>query len=324
MREVAGAFGLGDVLAVAYLPNGMMNRNWRVETSSGTYAIKQLRDVEPDPARRQHDTIDQLAAAGLPVPRVVRTGEGDSVVEVDGLSYAASQWMVGEHREGATLAIAECVELGGLLGVLHHELERVLPDVPDQVEVRVRDHGGAVADAERYLALIAAKDEPDTFDRLAERGLIEGLELLAKYRDRAPKPDIGGGGWIHGDFNHFNVLWEAGSVRAVLDWDRLKAAPRGMEVARAAELLFWQETTFDLKRMAAFIGGYRAVAPIDSSDLLAGLQLRWWNLLCGFWPLDAHYDRNDLTCDHLFEPRCARLAWWCSHEDELIAAATAR
>ncbi len=324
MREVAGAFGLGEVRAVEYLPNGMMNRNWRVETSSGTYAIKQLRDVEPDPARRQHDTIDQLAVAGLPVPRVIRTGEGDSVVEVDGLAYAASGWVSGGFRDGTTLSLEECRVLGSLLGRVHHELAKVRPPVPDRIRVRLGDPDTTLVDVERYLAMIAAKDEPDAFDRIAVRRLHEERELLSRYGHRRPDPEVGAGGWTHGDFQHYNVLWDSGRVSAVLDWDRLRVAPRGYEVARAAELLFWKGTSFDLERVAAFAGGYRTTAPISTADLEGGLRARWWNLLCGLWPLDAHYDRDDSTCDHLFDLRCARLVWWCVNEDELKAAATAR
>lgn len=323
MRGVAATFGLGEVLTVEHLPDGMMNRNWRVETSSGTYAVKQLRDVAPDPARGQHDTIDQLAAAGLPVPRVIRTGEGDSVVEVDGLPYAASAWVNGGFRDGTTLSLDECRDLGGLLGRVHHELAKVRPAVPERIQLKLGDPTRTLADVERYLALIAAKDEPDTFDRIAVARLHEERELLSEHGHRRPEPELGAGGWTHGDFQHYNVLWDSGRVSAVLDWDRLRIAPRGYEMARASELLFWNGDSFDLDRIAAFAGGYRAVAPIATADLVASLRARWWNLLCGLWPLDAHYDRDDTTCDHLFDLRCARLVWWCAHEDELITAATA-
>ena len=324
MKDVVATFGLGEVWAVAFLANGMMNHNWRVDTSTGTYAVKQLRDVQPDEARRQHDTLDQLATAGLPVPRVIRTSEGDSVVEVDGLPYAASAWVSGTFRDGTTLSLAECRDLGALLGRVHHELADVRPAVPERIQLRFCDPAATLVDVERYLAMIAAKDQPDAFDRIAVARLHEERELLSRFGHRRPDAELGAGGWIHGDFHHLNVLWEAGRVSAVLDWDRLKVAPRGYEVARAAELLFWNGTSLDLERIAAFTGGYREAAPISTLDLEEGLRARWWNLLCGLWPLDLHYDRDDRTCDHLFDLRCTRLVWWCANEDALRAAATVR
>ncbi|WP_272944112.1 hypothetical protein [Actinopolymorpha alba] len=38
------------------------------------------------------------------------------------------------------------------------------------------------------------------------------------------------------------------------------------------------------------------------------------------WLLDAHYDEGDRSCDHLFQPNAARLAWWTARRDAVAAA----
>lgn len=45
-----------------------MNANWRMMTTTGHYAIKQLRDRPPETAREVHQVLPQLAERGLPVP----------------------------------------------------------------------------------------------------------------------------------------------------------------------------------------------------------------------------------------------------------------
>jgi Ser/Thr protein kinase RdoA (MazF antagonist) len=92
-------FGLAEPLEARPVANGLMNRNWQVRTAEGTWAVKQILDVDAQQARRQHRVTRALAGLGLAVPPPRATPEGDTLVEVPGLGvFAVLPWMQGVHR----------------------------------------------------------------------------------------------------------------------------------------------------------------------------------------------------------------------------------
>jgi hypothetical protein len=69
LQQVADAFGLGAVTRVQVVPEGLMNRNWRVATATGAWAVKQVLDVDAAAAPRHR-------GAGPHRPAHTRPGQG--------------------------------------------------------------------------------------------------------------------------------------------------------------------------------------------------------------------------------------------------------
>src|SRR4051812_21648558 len=67
LSMVAPAFGLGAIHHARYLADGLMNRNWRIATDRGSFALKQIIDVPLATARRNLGVLRVLAADGVPV-----------------------------------------------------------------------------------------------------------------------------------------------------------------------------------------------------------------------------------------------------------------
>ncbi|GGL25269.1 phosphotransferase [Planomonospora parontospora] len=84
ITRVAAAFDVGTPSGAVFLPAGMMNRNWRIETPEGVFALKEIADVPVAKARRSLTVLQALAAAGLPVCPPRSTVSGDLVAAVDG------------------------------------------------------------------------------------------------------------------------------------------------------------------------------------------------------------------------------------------------
>jgi Ser/Thr protein kinase RdoA (MazF antagonist) len=325
LADVAASFDLGAIRQVRVVAEGLMNRNWRVETDRGTWAVKQVLDVDAATARRQHMVTRSLALRGRPVPVPKRTAEGDTLLERHGNLYAVSGWARGVHRHGLDLTAPQARSLGALLADLHTDLAQELPAVP----VRMREPAAEAASAKDRIDRYAAaanrpdRDSMDTFvlDRMRQRRL-----LLAQVADLRPADDIEVGpcGWIHGDFQHLNVLWDGGMVSAVLDWDRVKPRPLAAEVVRAGTLLFGSgdEHGLDLHRVAAFADGYRSRRPLVAADLADAVHRLWWERVCDTWQLKRRYEHDDTSCDHLFRSAEALLAWWTTHRAQVTAAFT--
>ncbi|MEV6927114.1 phosphotransferase [Dactylosporangium sp. NPDC051485] len=329
---VAARFGLGEITDIRVITAGTMNRNWRVTTTRGVWAVKQVLDVDAAAARRQHQVTIALAGRGLPVPpacTLAGHGDGgrDTLLDLHGRRYSVSGWAAGVHREGATLSPAEAGDLGGLLGGLQVELGRILPDVPETMREAPTEAATAKDSIDRYAAAAADRTDPDAFDAFVIEQMAARQVLLAQVAHLRPDEDapVGPCGWIHGDFQHLNVLYGADGVSAVLDWDRLKPRPVAAELVRSATLLFaGPDGSLDLGRVAAFAAGYRSARPLPDAATVDAVQRLWWERVCDTWQLRRRYERHDTSCDHLFRSAEALLAWWTSHRDAVTDAFTTR
>lgn len=326
LHQVADAFHLGTVLSAAVVTEGLMNRNWRVTTTTGSWAVKQVLDIDAAAARRQHRATAVLARLGLPVPAPALAGD-DSVAVIDGAVYAVLPWTTGIHRRGLALTLSEAAALGALLADLHTTLTEVLPAAPTRLVVPVTDLATAHTKIDHYLQVIAEQPTRDDFDRAAEQQLHQRRRLLDQVADLRPADGISVGpcGYTHGDFQHTNLLWDQGRVSAVLDWDRLDVRPYGLEIARSATLLFTHgdHRGLDLARVAAFSNGYRHHHPITGVELADAVHRLWWERVSNdLWQLRSHYEHANTSCDHLFGPASALLSWWTEHREAVIAAFT--
>ncbi|MHA4819192.1 phosphotransferase [Streptomyces aculeolatus] len=319
---ILDAFDLG-VLAESphYLADGLMNRNWRVSTSQGCFAVKLIVDVPLEVAGRNLGALSALASAGLPVCTPLATSGGNAVAEVDGRGYCIIEWVDGDHVRGNDLDLDRAALLGEQLGQIHRVLDR---HPPGPVPLAPPPAGATPAEkammaADGYLDMIDSLRAPAAFDRAAADSLEQRKELLAKYADQSPRGEVPAGpwGWTHGDFQYRNILWRESRVVAVLDWDRLRVRPYAEEVVRTAQVQFGVEGRFDLDRVRAFVAGYRRVIDLRADDLADGVHRLWWKRMTDFWQLSFHYKRGDHGCDDLFLADEALLYWWTDRLDEV-------
>ncbi|MEU8269879.1 phosphotransferase [Sphaerisporangium sp. NPDC049002] len=271
-----------------------------------------------------------MADAGLPVCAPRATVSGDVVAEIDGRGFCVLPWAEGSHRPGAALTVNETADLGRLVGRLHEALAAPdigLDPVADRPRMKVTPANAALAEADRFLQIIATREERDAFDAATLEALRQRRELLFGRASEAPRDDLtlGPVGWTHGDLQPLNLLWRDGAVVAVLDWDRLGVRPYGEEVVRTAQVQFTSDDgRLDLERVAAFTAGYRSHVTIADEDLVDAVERLWWKRLTDFWQLQWHYDKGDHGPDRLWESGERLLHWWTANRDLVSAAFTSR
>ncbi|GGB39096.1 hypothetical protein GCM10011492_32360 [Flexivirga endophytica] len=97
--RLLATFGVpADVVAVAEVGRAWSNRVWSVRTTRGHYAVKELLNPWGDPLWREwlEEAIrfEQFAVdAGVRSPNLLRTGTGDAVVDLDGRTFRAHEWI---------------------------------------------------------------------------------------------------------------------------------------------------------------------------------------------------------------------------------------
>lgn len=331
LPALAAQYGLGRLRDWSFLLHGLMNPNWRIEADAGAFALKRLVDVSPEKAVRQLEMPRALAAVGIPACAARPADDGSLVVwGNDDRAYALFDWASGEHVPGWELSVDQAAHLGDLLGRLHDAMEQAAmsagwPPAAEIVRAKVAELETALAEAHRFLKLIAGLSERDEFDAGAQQDLEQRLAMLHEHAWRRPTDDLplGPCGWTHGDVQYRNLLWSEGRVSAVLDWDRVGVRALAEEVARTVAVQFAREDgVMDLQRAAAFVEAYRSVVPLKDEHLVDASRRLWWRWLTDLWPLSWHYERGDRSCDALWSGQARLLAWWCGHVEDVELAMT--
>ncbi|AKL71022.1 phosphotransferase [Streptomyces sp. Mg1] len=320
-------FGLGEVRSREFLAHGLMNRNWRLDTDSGAYAVKEITDVPLPKVRRNLAVLAGLASDGIPAPAPLAGASGDLVAEIDGHGYCVLPWVDGEHVEGTGLTLDQVRDLGAVLARLHESLRRHAPGpLPEQPPAaKVGDPAKADRAAVVLIDRLASAPVTDVA-KAAIEALDERRDLITRHAEARPETDVPAGpfGWTHGDFQYRNLLRDDGRVVAVLDWDRLGVRPYGEEVARTVQVQFGVGGVFDLDRVATFCSGYRSVIDLPEADLADAVTRLWWKRMTDFWQLEFYLDRDDPTFGDMFLSDEALLHWWTDRADEVQAAYAAR
>lgn len=323
-ERLAAVYELGTVHEVRFLPDGRMNRNWRLDCDRGSFALKHLTDRDPAVVRRNLALLDRLAAEGIPVAAPVATTTGELVSEIEGNAYYLCEWVEGDHF-GAEMTLSQAEHMGAMIGRIHEALADPglgLP-APQPVHAEVNDPEAALAESERFLKLATQHPSQDPFDRAAVPVLHRRLDLIAANAHLRPEPttDVGPFGWTHGDCQNFNLIWSGDRIKAVIDWDRIRVGSYADELVRAATWQFCKpDGHIDLPKVAAFLAGYRSVRPIDRVVLAAAARRRWWKMLSHPWTLVFHYDRSDNSCDDLFFDDDRLMTWWSANLEAVEAA----
>ncbi|WP_327733393.1 phosphotransferase [Streptomyces nojiriensis] len=329
LSGLADTFGIGTVHERRHLPDGLMNVNWRLDTATGAFALKRVTDIPLERLRRNLGAPGFLSEHGLPVCAPILASDGSAVAETPSGGYCLFPWAAGEHIPGASLTLGQAAALGGHIARLHVTLSRAadgrtLPRTPESIAVDVTSVERAVEKAERLAVAVAAQDSASTFDKEAAIALKARRAMIAAHTDRLPDGEVPVGpyGWTHGDLQYRNLLWSGSELSAVLDWDRVAVRPYAEEVARTAQVQFGGAEGFDLERVAAFVGGYRSMAPLSAAALEDAVHRLWWKRLTDFWQLEFRYNKGDHSFDRLFTQDDALLHWWTDRLDEVKAAFT--
>ncbi|GAB3656258.1 protein kinase family protein [Glycomyces tarimensis] len=323
LDALTGLYQLGDIHEIRYLPDGRMNRNWRIDCTRGHFALKHLTDQDTVLVRRNLGLLDRIAAAGVPIAGPVAATTGELLPEVGGRHYYLCEWVDGSHL-GPEMTLAQAAHMGAVIGHVHRALADPalgLP-VPQPRTADVTHPDAALAETERFLQLAAGRPETDDFDRAAVPVLRRRLGLITAHAHLRPETSVVAGpqGWTHGDCQDWNLIWTDGRIGAVIDWDRVRVRPYAEELVRAATWQFYgPDGRIDLTRVAALLSGYRSVCRIDREALADAARRRWWKMLSHCWHLDFHYDRGDRSCDDLFFSDERMVTWWTANREAVEA-----
>lgn len=246
-HEACAAFGLGRVVADPTIAaRGELGRIWRLETTTGTWALKEVfRPTAETASLARADVAFQLAAltAGTPMPRPLVTAAGDALVEVGPEDHRRSvrmySWLDLRDRS-AVPALGSVAAILGRLHALAIRDDRV-PDPWFSVPAPAATWPPLVAEAERAGVAWAG----------ALAGLVPTLVAGAEIARDAARSTPPATITCHLDYNPENVLVDVRDRVVVIDWENSGPAQPEQELASAVA-----EFVVDPAETRSFLGAY--------------------------------------------------------------------
>jgi Ser/Thr protein kinase RdoA (MazF antagonist) len=225
LANIVRAFGVEPV-SIRQIAR-RQNVHWAVRADGARYVLRRFgvwADT-PGDAAWEIDSVERLAAAGAPVPRVVGGRR-----EIEGARYILMPWIGGRRLAHPPVSDTDYERLGGLLADFHTATSRVRappqrPEWTSSVDGAFPRTGGAA----RRSELLAALAEVDA--RMAGRFADAAATLEARDLPRvfAGHPRR----LVHGDFAPWNIRIRGPRITGVLDFDLAHVDVRAADIAMA-------------------------------------------------------------------------------------------
>lgn len=272
LSALESCYDLGRWLSAKRTERAYSNDSWLVETQAGDIFVRRSSPLKTRRSVRfECALIDHLVSAGYPAPAVLRTRDGDAVVEIDGLEHVATRWLPGtmfKRNDRAHLAVA-----ARALSRYHH----LVAGLPTDLSAR---QSSALLDVHTAgLQKLADAMEVNTpmMDDAVRVGaeanaafLSEQTELVWKQLDDVL--DDLTYLIIHGSFTTSALLLVGNTLSGVVDFDRARHEVLSVDLAYAIDHFCRAKDKhgvkhIDKRRYLKFLEHYRPTSPATDTDI---------------------------------------------------------
>jgi homoserine kinase type II len=255
LADIARTFGLGAIHRVEPIAAGTINSNFAIATDRGAWFLRINEGKSEADVAWEARLVSALAAGGVVTPPPLVADDGRSYAALPGTDkwVSAFPWRAGRHLGPAEVTPDAAAQFGAALARLH----RVGLGLPEAWRRRsIYDHDHLVA---RY-ARFSGDGDPALAHAIAVIG--EGLAAASSATAARARATFG---IIHGDLFRDNVLWEAGRLVAILDFEQASGGSLAYDLAVCVNDWCWDG---DLRRdaAAALLTGYQQVRPLTEAD----------------------------------------------------------
>ncbi len=271
--------GLGNRLKeLQAVSGGLLHRLWRLDTTQGTFAVKQLNAAimkKPhirNAYRLSEHVAQAMATHGIPAVAALDCN-GDLIQEIEGRTVMVYRWIEGEMLSADPVEPERAWQIGALLGRMH-ALKLEFPALSQPGWEHFRDDDWDMLTVHAYDGGIPWA----TPVRAVMHRLIEWSRLSEQADEKLGHTYV----VSHRDLGQKNVLWQDEHTPWLIDWEAAGLVNPTMELVSVA--LDWsglatgvlREDTFGAM-MESYVtaGGIVRDAGIDALYGVMGIWLGW-------------------------------------------------
>ena len=282
LAQVLSHYDIGVIHKVKPLSAGNMRAPKMVVVSEqGKFLLKRRPKGKDDLYRVafSHSVQTLLAKRAFPVTALVTTSdENNTILQLDNHIYEFFRFVTGRRYDGTSEAT---VDAGRQLAKFHQYLAEFAGQSALLGGLRGNFHDSGLV--RRHLRTIGA-EKPASEEKRLKRAVEVLMELYNRSAVRVN--ELGFDDWpqqvVHGDWHPGNMLFANHRIRAVLDFDSVKIAPKVTDLANGM-LQFsivgdrpnpadWP-AYLDQAKLVQFLDGYRQVNQLDEIELGSLLDL---------------------------------------------------
>jgi thiamine kinase-like enzyme len=254
--DVIQYFQLGALLAEPLrVQGGLLHRMWRIETTQGVYALKQLSShvgLDQPGVQARYEGTEQVAAefaaAGIPALGAIGMG-GRYLFAGAGQFFLVYPWVEGVMLSTETISAPHALEIAAVLARVHAlNLKQLSLDMPHP-EVYTADQVRQFIQQAQEQACPFAADLLDHQEELIvmNQAYAEAVPVLQGHLLIS-----------HGDLDQKNVLWQGQHQPILLDWESAGWINPLYDLVNTS--LYWSGMTteqFDPELFFKMIANYR-------------------------------------------------------------------
>ena len=255
LADIAATFELGALRSARPIAAGTINSNFAVTTERGPWFVRVNEGKAEADVAWEAQLVAALADGGVATPPPVRARDGRPYAALAGTAKFVSvfPWRAGRHLAPDEVTPAAAGEFGAALASIH----QVGLDLPVAWRRRsIYDHAHLVARFARF----ADATDPVLAPAIAVlRDELAAAGAATAVRERA------GHGIIHGDLFRDNVLWDAGRLVAILDFEQASGGSFAYDLAVCLNDWCW-DGAVRLDLATALLAGYQRVRALTAAD----------------------------------------------------------
>ncbi|SEN28686.1 homoserine kinase type II [Lihuaxuella thermophila] len=245
-----------------------------------------------------------LHEAGVACPRLYGLLRGYLLQTRSGIAFCFMDACEGTEIDPGSATSGQMYDLGRVTGQMHRILSRLpmkeLNGLPSRSQLLDKWR------AEWNKAQAEKAGEPVMEALEKQRKIMENLNT--DFFHDCEK------GWAHRDLWVDNILFQGEKVSAILDFDRMKFAFPGLDVARAVlSGAYASRTGLNMKAVSAFVQGYREYKKLTPGQLARSFRLLWC-LESSKW-LTADIAERSEHPQRFFAEMCWIAAHWMELEE---------
>lgn len=249
LGDICRRYHLGAVRGARLCSGGLVNSNYQVATTQGTYLV---RIYAPHRKRENVEfelsVLRYLSKQDFPCQRPIRDLDGEHIGSLDESLYSVLTFLPGASLAWDQLSMPICQQIGALYARLQLLLRDFVP-------------AGSKPDADYALVQELVPNIRSIFN---DSGVSEAdrARFEATWNEVSPRFHKRERAVVHGDLYCQNVLCEGAEITGIIDFDDAFLGSPLLDLALVViEFSTRPGNEFDFDLMAALLASYREHAP---------------------------------------------------------------
>lgn len=297
IQKICSEYGIGNFISIDKVPEGVLNDNYILNTVTGKYFIKSVREKAKDKLKTIYSVETFMKDRGIPAVAMLTTKSGDIFVIDDTEVYTLYPFI--EAKKNYNYSETDYRSAGEMLGKIHIVGSNDIPNLLKSKEFKKPSSEVILIKLKSYKDEINNKNNSDDTDKIFLEYINFKLATIQKIKETILSNDT----LIHGDYHPGNLLIDkrTGQIIGVCDWEKAEFGSRSYELARSLlYTCFNGEYSKDeaLSDSESFLEGYLSVFPMSVDEIMDGFNMRICRMALSSWIEEKYYKNHDNRANH--------------------------